>query len=519
MILVFLLGWGSFSEAAAPKDELQTAVDLYRQGQYFKAARFAFSATDGNPRIQASAYSWIALSLMKSGLHHSATYFFIRTLQVGTPVEIRRVLTGTEELLFAVGPDLLRKYLVRHTKAQDYDLKNLSAFYYAQGKDAILRGDLKRATALLGDVASGSSLYPYALQLLATAYALSGRTAEALRAYERCEAKAGSLLSGLDSPRTYHSDGWIKQRRADSEDLTARCIAGRARVLYEQGQFEESDRAYDLIAKDTFVWTDILFEAGWASFAMKNYNRTLGRLVSYKSPGLEFVFNPEVDVLRAQTYMMLCLYDDANGAINDFNAQYANVGIRIKKYVEGNQHDPLAFYESGKRALSDRLHSDNPFHRVLNRFVRSPYFQGLVQSERDLGSERARIRQFDSFHKGVSHAQNEGFPGFLNVVLNWRRKTIRLLGGFFVKNSLLDYHGKILSDFDKMSYIKLEMLSRSKERLAFNRTPLAERGRGNVHPQRRDHQYYWSFNGEFWNDEIGDYVFGLESACGSKNGV
>jgi hypothetical protein len=40
-----------------------------------------------------------------------------------------------------------------------------------------------------------------------------------------------------------------------------------------------------------------------------------------------------------------------------------------------------------------------------------------------------------------------------------------------------------------------------------------DRTRGNVIPSRRDDQYYWSFNGEFWNDELGDYVFGLESAC------
>ena len=64
-----------------------------------------------------------------------------------------------------------------------------------------------------------------------------------------------------------------------------------------------------------------------------------------------------------------------------------------------------------------------------------------------------------------------------------------------------------------MSFIKLEMISRAKEKLAFNRTPVAERFRGNIEPERRDYQYYWSFNGEFWNDEIGDYVFGLESEC------
>ena len=38
-----------------------------------------------------------------------------------------------------------------------------------------------------------------------------------------------------------------------------------------------------------------------------------------------------------------------------------------------------------------------------------------------------------------------------------------------------------------------------------------KRGRSDV--PRRDYQYFWSFNGEFWNDELGDYVFGLESEC------
>jgi hypothetical protein len=41
-----------------------------------------------------------------------------------------------------------------------------------------------------------------------------------------------------------------------------------------------------------------------------------------------------------------------------------------------------------------------------------------------------------------------------------------------------------------------------------------ERARGNRIPERRDDQTLWSFNGEFWNDEIGDYVFALESECG-----
>jgi hypothetical protein len=58
------------------------------------------------------------------------------------------------------------------------------------------------------------------------------------------------------------------------------------------------------------------------------------------------------------------------------------------------------------------------------------------------------------------------------------------------------------------------MLGRAKHRLVYQRPGDAERNRGNVIPTRRGDQYYWSFNGEFWDDELGDYIFGLESECG-----
>ena len=83
-----------------------------------------------------------------------------------------------------------------------------------------------------------------------------------------------------------------------------------------------------------------------------------------------------------------------------------------------------------------------------------------------------------------------------------------------MKNSLLDHHSALILDFEKISLIKLEMLNRLKSRLLENRKEFSEeRSRGNQRPNRQDDQYSWSFNGEFWSDELGDYVFGLESQC------
>lgn len=479
---------------------LSDAGEFYRSGHYFKAARYAFAAQEADPKLEGVAYSWMTLGLLQSGLHQSASYFFIRTLQTGDKGSIRRVLPFTQSLLMRVGADLLRKYLIRHTQYEDYDPFNRSAYLYVLAREAILQGDTEKVIGYVNGMNTNSPLLPFGIQLRASAYALQGKNEESIKDYETCEREASRYPGHLEA-----------------EDLKARCQVGIARVLYQMNRFVEAERAYEQVSKQSLVWPEILFERAWNAFAREEYNRTLGRLVTYKSPALQFVFNTETDVLRAQAYLALCLYADANEVINEFHGHYQAIGEAVKKFVEKNSSNLPLFYETGKQALADRLDSKVGMNPMLNRFVRSPYFKNLVAVERALQEESHAIRRFDVLQGGVSHRQGAGFPGFLDLVLQWRNKSIKLLGGAFVKNSLLDYHAALISDFEKIAFIKLEMLSRAKHRLVYKKSAEGERSRGNHIPFRRDDQYYWSFNGEFWGDELGDYIFGLESDCGNSS--
>ncbi|MCM0606133.1 MAG: hypothetical protein KA715_08590 [Xanthomonadaceae bacterium] len=499
LLSLILMSENSFGAGA-----LETAQRLYDSGQYFQSARYAFSSTEEGVSA-GEAYSWITLSLMRAGMPQSASYFFIRTLQSGQKAAIRRVLVHTQALMRVIGPDILKRYLIRHTKYEDYDEINQSAYLYALGKQALLQGDEKYAIGYLKAISSGSTLAPYALELSGVAYAIIGQVETAIYQFGRCVSQSRGILSSASAGVT---GDWMRLERSQADDLKNRCQAGIARTLYQAGRFEEAERAYDRIPKESLVWPDILFEQAWNGFARSEYNRTLGKLVTYKSPALQFVFNTEVDVLRAQAYLLLCLYDDANNVINEFNKQYSGVGEQVKRFVESKASNLSAFYDEGKTASTGSLYGRSDIHRVMNRFVRSPYFQTLVASEKSVENELAFMRQMDTASSGGT-----GFPGFLKQVLGSRVKQIELLGGAFVKNSLMDYHRVLLSDFDKMSFIKLEMLSRAKAKLAQNSSSVGERTRGVRMPVRRDDQYRWGFNGEFWNDELGDYVFGLESQC------
>src|SRR5689334_4386631 len=54
---------------------LRDAAQLYQNGDYFKAARYAFSAAEEDSSLKPDAYAWITLGLIRSGLPNSASYF------------------------------------------------------------------------------------------------------------------------------------------------------------------------------------------------------------------------------------------------------------------------------------------------------------------------------------------------------------------------------------------------------------------------------------------------------------
>ncbi len=517
LFLGFLLS-SSISLAQTSTEYLKDAETFFHAGHYFKAARYAFAAGDMDESLKPEAYSWVCVSLIRSGLYHSAAYFFIRTLQTANTTAKRRVLGYTQDLLVRVGADLLRKYLIRHSRYEDYDLPNRSAYLYALAKDTVLRGKEQLAIGYVGGMSTQSPLWPFGLLLRGTAHALLEKSEAALSDFEACIEKSHFYVEKMresfeDHPSEYFRD---RQRVLESQDLEARCLAGKARTLYQMNAFSQADQVYNLIPKSSFVWPDILFEQAWNSFGQEQYNVTLGKVASYKSPLLSFVYNSEADVLKAQAYLFLCLYDDANEAVNEFNGKYSALGEEVKRFVENNKSNISAFYTLGKAALQSSIYTKNSLYKLMNRFVRGPYFQNLVATQSQLRREANAISQFNQMQAGVLHDTGEGFPGFLELVLNWRAKSVALLGGVYVKNSLIDYHATLISDFEKMAFIKLEMLSRAKQKLVYKKPSFAERSRGNVKPSRHDDQYYWSFNGEFWLDELGDYVFGLESECGKS---
>ena len=75
-----------------------------------------------------------------------------------------------------------------------------------------------------------------------------------------------------------------------------------------------------------------------------------------------------------------------------------------------------------------------------------------------------------------------------------------------------------INDMHKFSYemfnIKLEVMSLKRDLVYNNETLISNRSRGSQENiKRKAQEHFFTFNGEFWADELGEYSFGLQSNC------
>ena len=163
------------------------------------------------------------------------------------------------------------------------------------------------------------------------------------------------------------------------------------------------------------------------------------------------------------------------------------------------------YYLLAKRVLDGKLSGDKVLNKMFISIIKDPAF----------------LEMYDSFYKGgielnrVKSIPKSSFKSFL--MSNIRESLIlqrNLIGAYFRKN--MDFYLNLISkNLSDMSYIKLEVLSRlRKEILSDDDKSSLERKRGDIkYLRRNEKQYFWSFNREFWADELGDYVFALRSEC------
>lgn len=336
---------------------------------------------------------------------------------------------------------------------------------------------------------------PFALLLEGSIYSVARKEEQATRVFKECVDVAEDHIKREKNPDR------LRQLKI-SRDY---CVVGIPRSQFAIQKFMDAHSSYMDLEKSSYIWPEILFEEAWNSFYLKDYNRTLGKLVTYKAPVFNYIFNPEIEVLKALSYMEMCLWEDSKNTVEAFYNKYEKENEAYKKYIDSLGKDYKLYYSLVKEHSEGKLKNNGLLNTALASVSRDPAYLELYSS---FNSGRDEIERM----KAVN---NEKMRAVLNENLKESLNTQRNLIGSYVRGQLQLYAAQIVKAFEDMSYIKLEVLAKRKTELYEDlNLRKGERARGDIaHLKRTDKQYFWTFNGEFWADELGDYVFSLKSEC------
>lgn len=369
---------------------------------------------------------------------------------------------------------------------------NSAIISFIRAKTAFRSRSYNEAYEFAHKVKSDHWAYPYALLIRASILTLQKKYEEALDTYDLCIKASKSAASG---------ESFI-DRRLQYESNTDFCIVGKARAYYADRKYEKADLAYLDLSKNAYFWPHMLYEEAWNSFYKGDYNRTLGKLVTYRSPFIDFVYNPEVDVLNAYSYLKLCLWDDARKAADRFYSEYQKPAEAVRSLLYSQGQKYKYFFDLALKRVKGEIDVSDLLNRMLKSIVRDRAYQSMMNSFK-LGMDE---------HDRIKNQANSRFQKMVKANILESLKVQRNLIGAFVRASLMRMYGELQNSFEEMSYIKLEVLSNRKKAIYANYADSGKRG-DIQYVKRNDKQYFWDFDSEFWADELGDYVFALRSEC------
>lgn len=445
------------------KADLRKSFDFYKKSQ----GRYHGHYEKMIENLVNSGYYYTAVPFMKE-------YLVNRSGNLGSQIEktFEKIIDQTGVQIFEKIPERFLMY------------SQSSYVKYILAKRMFFQKKYDQALKHLSSIPKSHKIYPYKLNLKASTYYLKGDFLRSLDYYSRC----------VNDSKTVNG----KQSEVNLE----LCQAGVARSLFGQKKYKKAQEAYSKISKNSYIWPDLLFEEAWNSYYSKDYNRSLGKLVTYQAPVFKHIFKPEVYALQALSYLKLCHYREARKIASSFSSHYQNSGESLRKYIVSRGRDYRYYYQLISNFEKRPQLSNELFYRVLSTVSRGSVFQELKKNLFLAHRERKKI----ATEKNIGN-----FYFVLKTAIANTMNDLQILIGEYVRDELLQNYKEIYQTNMGMGFLRLEILSDKKKTLYGGK---AEEKKGNIkNVKKAPYQYFWGFNGEFWADELGDYVFALKSEC------
>jgi hypothetical protein len=259
-------------------------------------------------------------------------------------------------------------------------------------------------------------------------------------------------------------------------ELRNKARTALGRVLYEKKDFDAAWQIYSQVDSPLPLQDNVLLERAWDRVASGNHQRALGLLVGLGAPVFHNVFAPERSVIRGIALRRLCQYRAAHLAVREFRDTYGPVLRAIKSGTPLVEEPSLrAWALASTQSLRDEAHIGDV----------------LVREQRGLdaiGDKALRAHLTLVYATGLAAVKTFTDRELQHATEKVAEELLRI----DEQMSLLDY--EIGAGLFKAS------------------------GEGTSAPSAVDvplgaDVVYFKFDGEYWSDELRDYVVLAKDRC------
>lgn len=400
-------------------------------------------------------------------------------------------LTKLEDILYHTGIELL----------EDYDPSMLKRFPTSSTRFILGRKEMKekhpkKALEYFEKIHPDHRYYPEGKLLEAQVHALLGNVKGSFESFDKCLNSSEKQESGASNEK-------IKRYYRMAYEI---CLMNKARYHFKVGEYQNSLDAYNKIPKVSYKWPYLLLEKAWVYYHMGDYNRTLGLLVTYKSPLMDTYFFPEAEYLAALAYFRLCLYEDSMTIINQYYQFYRPRFTALESVLRKNVNSQNYFYQLMFKPGGEELKNHEEFVRhIITRLKKQIRFSLDFNAIHKITQEMKKI----SAEEKIASIRNKLLSHLAEVQENMVTKI-----NYNAKTDIFSFLKEVPFLSAELFKLNLEILSRKKDLVYSNRKLISDRSRGDFENVKRTRfEQFWKFNGSFWADELGDYSLGLKSNC------
>ncbi|MEQ1569779.1 MAG: tetratricopeptide repeat protein [Myxococcota bacterium] len=308
----------------------------------------------------------------------------------------------------------------------------------------------------------------------------------------------GQYTEAIAPMLTASAAGVLAKREPEWQSAAALNVA---RVYYSAGNYGEAINWYAKVDRSSDFWLDSQFERAWAHFRGEDVNGALAMLFTHDSPFFTDFFLPEPDLLRAYSLFLMCKFPDATKQMDAFKAKY-----------EPMQQELGALSMSPAQAWADvvAFRQDQPTKLPL--YVLRPF-----RHEDRLTDAIAAVAAADEELAKAKAAGGRSGELAAELITTQRDRRIEAEGNRVLRRvqSAREQLGSMLEGIEITRLDLLNLEAQMYERAAA--TGKLDYGQhvGDLRKMSRDKRGFrvWPWEGEYWADELGWYVFNARPDC------